>query len=102
MLRALLTVGLCACSFAWHDAHRNWPPMTERDCPSYIRAVIDTVGAAGLGFIAADAFTHRNDADSAANIFVFPFAAGALAFAASAIYGYVMPGKCERSMAHPQ
>ena len=61
------------CSFAWHDAHVHSPPMTKSDCPSVIRGVLDTIGAGGFAFVAGEAFVHRNDDDSAANLWVVPF-----------------------------
>jgi len=98
MNRWLLVAGLCGgCSLAWHDAHRRSPPLSRSDCPSRIRGVLDTVGAASFAFVTAYAYSHRNDEDSAANIFVLPLAIGAVAYTASAIYGFVEPGVCERS-----
>ncbi|MGE5181207.1 MAG: hypothetical protein ACM31C_04055 [Acidobacteriota bacterium] len=93
-------MSLCAgCSFAWHDSHVRSPPLSIADCPSRIRGVLDTVGTAGLAFVDAEAYLHRNDADSAAMIWVLPLAMATVAYASSAVYGYVKPGQCERSFA---
>jgi hypothetical protein len=75
------------------------PPKTAADCPSYVPAVIDTVGAAGIGALAVDAYMHRNDADSAADLFMVPIAVGAVLFAAAAVHGYLAPGRCEDTLA---
>ncbi|HTR55260.1 MAG TPA: hypothetical protein VMJ10_31475 [Kofleriaceae bacterium] len=86
------------CSLAWHDAHVHAPATSKSECPSVVRAVLDTVGAGAFAFLAGDGFVHRNDTDSAPEFWVLPFAA-ALAYAGSAAYGYVMPGRCERTFA---
>ena len=103
MLRWLTVVGLChGCALAWHDSHRSAPPISSSECPSRTRALIDTVGAVGLGAMTGEAYVHRNDADSAAFIWVAPLAIGVAAFTASAVYGFIEPGVCERTVADQQ
>jgi hypothetical protein len=100
MVRVLLVVGFChGCSFAWHDAHVHTPSTSESDCPSYARPALDVVGAGALTVLAGEAYVHRNDADSAAEIWVVPLALAAIAYATSAAYGFVEPGRCDRGLA---
>jgi hypothetical protein len=93
----LLLIGLSqGCSFAWHDAHIHHPVTSKSECPGYVAPVLDVVGGGILTFLATAAYVHRNDADSAAEIWVEPLALTAAAYTASAIYGVIEPGRCER------
>ena len=96
----MLVVGLAhGCSFAWHDVHVHTPPTSKADCPGRVSPVLDTVGAGAFAALAGYAAIHRDDADSAAEIFIVPFALAALAYGASAAYGFTVPGRCERGFA---
>jgi hypothetical protein len=100
MRRVVLAVVLShGCSIAWHDAHRHSPPVSTYDCPSYIRSALDSVAAGGFAVMAGGAYVHRDDADSAAFIWLVPAAVTALVFAGSATYGFIEPGRCRRAMA---
>ena len=102
MRRLLVVVALSGCSFAWHDAHRHAPPTSTSECPNRARAVADTVAAASVAALAGAAYIHRNDEDSAAEIWVVPFTMIAVALASSAVYGFVEPGRCERELVEEQ
>ena len=60
--------------------------------------ILDTVAAIGLAALSVQAYTHRDDKDGW-GVAVFPFAGYAGVTVGSAIYGYVIPGRCERRAA---
>jgi hypothetical protein len=98
----LLALASPGCSYIRHDlgarshalASARATAPTPPDCPGYAWPVLDTIGAGGFGFFAGEAYAHRNDADSAAGIFVIPIALVSAIYVTSAIYGYIVPGRC--------
>jgi hypothetical protein len=74
------------------------PPTSKADCPSMAWPILDTVAAIGLAALTVQAYTRRDDKDGSV-AFVFPLAGFAGVAVGSAIYGYVIPGQCERRVA---
>jgi hypothetical protein len=95
-LAALVLV--TGCSLLVHSPHAP-PPASRADCPSRVFPVLDTVGALGMAVLTGEAYAHRDDKGSNTVVLVVPLAVFGAAAAASAVYGYVIPGRCERSFA---
>jgi hypothetical protein len=96
--RVTALVVLAGCSFAWHDFHRGAPPKSVSDCPGHVYGVLDTVGVGAFGFVTVEAIVHKDEPDSAAAIFVVPALLATLVYAASAAYGFWLPGGCARAV----